>query len=86
MKKIILVTCLVVLTSLIFVSCTFETTYKCAQCGKSFTTQPYQCIMGICNQPNAGQVAGGLETFCSCECGIKYMAKQGFSYKCRGKN
>ena len=83
MKKLILLTCLLVVTSLFFIGCTYEKTYKCAQCGKSFTAQPYTCIMYQCGQVKAGHESNGLETFCSCDCGIKYMAKEGFNYTCR---
>jgi len=82
MKKLVLVTLLLIATSSFFAGCTYETTYKCAQCGKTFTTNPYTCIMYQCKQDNSYE-KGGLETFCSCECGIKYRAKEGFNYTCK---
>ena len=56
--------------------------YYCDECGDGISGQPYQCILYMCRQPKEGQVASGLETFCSCSCGVEHRRKEGFKYEC----
>lgn len=60
-----------------------EKSFKCAECGKTFTHQPYQGIMYMCVQAAPGKEAKGLEYFCSCECCTAHRAKEGFKYECK---
>ena len=56
--------------------------YYCDECGDGISGQPYQCILYMCRQPKEGQVASGLETCCSCSCGVEHRRKEGFKYEC----
>ena len=56
--------------------------YYCDECGDGISGQPYQCILYMCTQAKEGQVASGLETFCSCSCGVEHRRKEGFKYEC----
>ena len=56
--------------------------YYCNECDDGISGQPYLCIFYICTQANEGQVASGLDTFCSCSCGVEHMRKEGFKYEC----
>jgi len=54
--------------------------YYCDECGDGFSGQPYQCVFYKCTK--ARTVASGLDTFCSCSCGVKHMRRNGFQYTC----
>ena len=56
--------------------------YYCNECGDGISGQPYQCILYMCTQTKEGQVASGLDTFCSCSCGVEHRRKEGFKYEC----
>ena len=56
--------------------------YYCNECGDGISGQPYQCILYMCTQAKEGQVASGLDTFCSCRCGVEHRRKEGFKYEC----
>jgi len=54
--------------------------YYCDECGDGISEQPYQCIFYKCTK--ARTVASGLDTFCSCSCGVEHMRRDGFQYTC----
>ena len=54
--------------------------YYCDECGDGISGQPYQCVFYKCTK--ARTVASGLDTFCSCSCGVKHMRRDGFQYSC----
>jgi len=57
--------------------------YTCEECGDKFSSAPYQCIFYNCFQDRDGYVNSGMDTYCSCSCGIRGMRKNGFRYECR---
>jgi len=58
-----------------------EYEYYCDECGnKILLSRPYQCVFNVCKQGNT--VASGLDTFCSCQCGVLHTTKEGFDYSC----
>ena len=55
--------------------------YRCAECGDSFSGAPYQCIMYMCNKATKS-VSHALDKYCSCSCGVRSKARDGFNYSC----
>ena len=54
--------------------------YYCDECGDGFSGKPYQCIFYNCVKANT--VSSALDKFCSCYCGVRHMARDGFDYNC----
>ena len=73
---------IIIIFVFIFSSCSTSSKYTCDECGDKFSSQPYQCIMYNCFQDKNGNVSSGLDTYCSCSCGISGMRKKGFRYNC----
>ena len=57
-----------------------SSSYYCDECGDGISGQPYQCVFYACTK--ARTVAPGLDTFCSCACGVEHRRKEGFNYTC----
>lgn len=57
--------------------------FTCAECEKNFSYQPYQAAFSIVVQAEEGQESSAMPYFCSCSCGVRYMAKQGLKYHCK---
>jgi len=83
-RGIKLIVSIIFLLGIFFTSCGEKATYTCKECGKVFTSLPYQAGWNACEQVEShDKVSPNFDIFCSCDCCLAFTTKDGYKYECK---